>query len=310
MTISRRGPRPGPGGMAEPCGHRRSVTLPRGPLGVAGVSGSPGSVHALRSAADLACRHGAALVPVLAWVPSCGDLAERKHPDPELRRRWKQDAWQRLRDALGTALGGSPRGMRTWPLVLRGPARPQLVSLAGRPGALLVIGAGRRTALTRLVCCPVARHCLARARCPVLAVPPPPTWPSTPAAACAAGHSVTAASTPATPACPARRPNSPIPNRQPARAQARGRPCQSGDPASPPAPGGSGPCAARQPATTAPALRPTTSPVSAPAIPQRQRRQTPPELADLHTQTQPADSPLSRAESAGEALGPDRSHAL
>src|SRR5262249_8247857 len=124
--------------------------------------------------------------------------------------------------------------------------------------------------------------------------------------------------TPATPACPARRPNSPIPNRQPARAQARGRPCQSGDPASPPAPGGSGPCAARQPAT-APALRPTTSPVSAPAMPprqprppppQRQRRQPPPELADLHPQPQPADPALSRAESAGDALGPDRSHAL
>jgi hypothetical protein len=68
-------PRPGPGGMAEPCGHRRSVRLPGGPLVVAGVSGSPGSVHALRYAADLARRHGTALVPVLAWVPPGGDLA-------------------------------------------------------------------------------------------------------------------------------------------------------------------------------------------------------------------------------------------
>ena len=149
------------------------MTLPGGPLVVAGVSGSQGSVHALRYAAELARRHGAALVPVLAWVPPGGDLAEHKHPDPELRRLWKQDAWQRLRGALGTAFGGFPHGVQTWPLVLRGPAGPQLVSLASQPGDLLVIGAGRRTALTRLVCCPVARHCLAHARCPVLAVPPP-----------------------------------------------------------------------------------------------------------------------------------------
>jgi nucleotide-binding universal stress UspA family protein len=174
MTYQQQqGPRPGPGGMAEPCGHRRSVRLPGGPLVVAGVSGSPGSVHALRSAAELARRHGAALVPVLAWVPPGGDLLEHKYPDPELRRLWKQDAWQRLRGVLGTAFGGFPYGVRTWPLVLRGEAGPELVSLASQPGDLLVIGAGRRTALTRLVCCPVARHCLAHAHCPVLAVPPP-----------------------------------------------------------------------------------------------------------------------------------------
>jgi nucleotide-binding universal stress UspA family protein len=166
-------PWPGPGGMEEPCGHRRSVTVPGGPLVVAGVSGSPGSVHALRHAAELARRHGTALIPVLAWVPPGGDLAEHKHPDPEQRRRCKQYAWQRLRGALGTAFGGLPHGVQTWPLVLRGPAGPALVSLASQPGDLLVIGAGRRTALTRLVCCAVARHCLAHAHCPVLAVPPP-----------------------------------------------------------------------------------------------------------------------------------------
>jgi nucleotide-binding universal stress UspA family protein len=165
--------RPGPGGTVERCGHRRSVRLPGGPLVVAGVSGSPGSVRALRYAADLARRHGAALVPVLAWVPPGGDLAQHKHPDPGLRRLWTQDAGQRLRGALGTAFGGLPPGVRTWPLVLRGAAGPALVSLASQPGDLLVIGAGRRTALTRLVCCPVARHCLAHAHCPVLAVPPP-----------------------------------------------------------------------------------------------------------------------------------------
>ena len=85
-------PRPGPGGWQNRPGHRRSVALPYGPLVVAGVSGSPGSVHALRHAADLARRRGAALVPVLAWVPPGGDLADHKHPDPELRQLWQQDA--------------------------------------------------------------------------------------------------------------------------------------------------------------------------------------------------------------------------
>jgi hypothetical protein len=42
--------------------------------------------------------------------------------------------------------------------VRRGPPGPRLVSLANQPGDLLVIGAGRRAALTLLVCCPVARH--------------------------------------------------------------------------------------------------------------------------------------------------------
>jgi hypothetical protein len=113
----------------------------------------------------------------------------------ELRRQYKQDAWQRLRGALGTAFGGFPHGVRTWPLVLRGEAGPELVSLASQLGDLLVIGGGRRTVLTRLVCCLVARHCLAHARCPVPAVPP--AWPSTPATACTAGYSATTASTPA-----------------------------------------------------------------------------------------------------------------
>jgi hypothetical protein len=47
---------------------------------VAGVSGSPGSVHALRQAADLARRSDAFLIPVHAWVPPEGDIHERKHP--------------------------------------------------------------------------------------------------------------------------------------------------------------------------------------------------------------------------------------
>jgi nucleotide-binding universal stress UspA family protein len=143
------GPQPEPGGMAEPCGHRRSVTLSGGPLVVAGVSGSPGSVHALRYAADLARRHGASLVPVLTWVPPCGDLDERKHPCLELRQLWEDDAWQLLWDSLGRAFGGLPAGLATQPVVRRGKPGKILAGLARRPGDILVVGAGRRGRLRR-----------------------------------------------------------------------------------------------------------------------------------------------------------------
>ena len=80
---------------------------------IVGVSGSPGSVHALRQAADLARHHGAILIPLHAWVPPEGDVHERKHPCLELRQLWEDDAWQLLQDSLGTAFGGLPAGVRT-----------------------------------------------------------------------------------------------------------------------------------------------------------------------------------------------------
>ena len=147
--------------------------MPAAGLIFAGVNGSPGSVHALRYAADLARRHDAILVPLLAWVPPGGDLADRKSPDSELRQLWKDDAWQRLREAIGTAFGGFPHGVRTWPLVLRGPAGPVLVKAASATSDLLVIGTGRRTTLLRPASGRVSRYCLHHACCPVIAVPPP-----------------------------------------------------------------------------------------------------------------------------------------
>jgi len=74
-------------------------------------------------------------------------------------------------NALGTAFGGPPSGVCTWPLVVRGPAGKVLVSAANRTTDLLVIGAGRRGP-RRLGGGRVSRYCLAQARCPVLAIPP------------------------------------------------------------------------------------------------------------------------------------------
>jgi nucleotide-binding universal stress UspA family protein len=140
---------------------------------VAGVSGSPGSLSALRQAADFARHHDAVLIPVHAWVPPEGDVHERTHPCPELRQLWEQDAWQRLQEALNTAFGGLPAGVRAQPVVRRGQPGKVLTGVACQAGDLLVIGAGRGGALRRLGSGGVARYCLIHARCPVLVIPPP-----------------------------------------------------------------------------------------------------------------------------------------
>jgi nucleotide-binding universal stress UspA family protein len=139
---------------------------------VVGASGSPGSLRALRYARDLARAHDAPLIPVLAWVPPGGDLADRRAPCGYLRRIWAQDAKQRLHEALTTAWGGLPADPPVQPLVQRGHAGRVLVTIAG-PADLLVVGAGHRGALAPVRSGRVSRYCLTHARCPVLAVPPP-----------------------------------------------------------------------------------------------------------------------------------------
>jgi nucleotide-binding universal stress UspA family protein len=136
---------------------------------VVGVSGSAGSLQALRYAAELARTDGAVLAPVLAWMPPGGDAADRHYPNPELRRVWKQAARDRLWRAIG---GGPPAGVAFSPEVIRGDAGHVLTEVAAQPGDVLVIGAGRHGMLRRLLSCHVSRYCLGHARCPVVAVPP------------------------------------------------------------------------------------------------------------------------------------------
>jgi nucleotide-binding universal stress UspA family protein len=140
---------------------------------IVGVSGSPGSLQALRHAADLARDHLAPLVPLLAWVPPGGDLADRSHPSPYLRNLWRDAAWQRLWDAMDLAFGGVPEDLAIQSDVERGDPGHVLVGIACHPDDLLVIGAGRRGPLAHALSCRVSRYCLAHAQCPVIAVPPP-----------------------------------------------------------------------------------------------------------------------------------------
>ncbi|KOV57040.1 universal stress protein [Streptomyces sp. MMG1121] len=141
---------------------------------VVGVSGSLGSVTALRRATAVARRLGAELWPVLAWEPPGGDPAARRSPAGGLLvEEWQRLAGQRLAAVLDEIFGGDGPGVPMCAVVVRGAPGPALVATADREDDVLVVGAGRR-GLHRAFSGRVSRHCLAHAICPVLAVPPSP----------------------------------------------------------------------------------------------------------------------------------------
>ena len=100
---------------------------------IAGVSGSPRSLPALRYAATLARDHDAVLIPLLTWAPPGGALADCRYPSKYLHREWERAAWQRLDDAIRAAFGGMLDEVQTEPVVA-----------CGEPGWMLVHAAGAR----------------------------------------------------------------------------------------------------------------------------------------------------------------------
>ncbi|RAG81591.1 universal stress protein [Streptacidiphilus pinicola] len=153
---------------------------------VVGVTGSASSAAAVRLAAAEARRSGRALVAVLAWEPPGGEAGYRAAPDPELVRIWERAAMERLDAALVSAFSepgdGStpPQGPCIERLVVRGPAALALTWLADRPDDLLVLGAGTRHRLARLLRGRVRRQALARTHTPVMLVAPPAQPPALP----------------------------------------------------------------------------------------------------------------------------------
>jgi nucleotide-binding universal stress UspA family protein len=139
---------------------------------VTGLSGSAGSLQALRYATEMARHHDATLVPVLAWVPPGGELADRRYPCRALREAWARAAWERFWRAVDLAIAGPPTDVRFLPQVVRGDPGQVLAWLAGEPGDVLVIGAGRHGVARRALSCRVTRYCVGHAVCPVISVPP------------------------------------------------------------------------------------------------------------------------------------------
>ncbi|GGP33703.1 universal stress protein [Streptomyces melanogenes] len=144
------------------------------PRVVVGVSGTLGSLTALHRAAVEARRSGATLCAVLAWAAPGGELGHRDSATPDLLAHCRRIAGEQLLDALDRAFGPSGPGVPLQGLVVRGRPGAALVEAAGGNGDLLVVGAGTRGRLQRMVRPSVARYCLAHATCPVLAVPPSP----------------------------------------------------------------------------------------------------------------------------------------
>jgi nucleotide-binding universal stress UspA family protein len=140
---------------------------------IVGVSGSPGSLPALRYAENLARREDAQLLAVHVWVPPGGELAERRCPSSHLRQAWQEAARQRLREALAAAWGGIPADLSLQLITVRGETGPALVDVADFAGDVLVVGTGQQGRLARIWHGQVSRYCVAHAVCPVVTVPPP-----------------------------------------------------------------------------------------------------------------------------------------
>jgi nucleotide-binding universal stress UspA family protein len=140
---------------------------------IVGTSGSPGSLQALRYGEGLARAHHAALIPVIAWELPGGDRSYRISGSRELGKACQEIACRQLREALIAVWGEVPDDPLVRPRVERGPAGWVLVNLACHPDDVLVVGAGRRSPLGRLVFSKASRYCQAHARCPVIAIPPP-----------------------------------------------------------------------------------------------------------------------------------------
>ncbi|SEL88695.1 universal stress protein [Streptacidiphilus jiangxiensis] len=150
---------------------------------VVGVSGSRGSLEALRVATREARTSQRPLVVVLAWSSPGGEFAQRRASAPSLIKLCEREAKARLARCFDEAMGGPPTDPVPLPFVVRGRPGPVLLEVADDCEDLLVVGAGERSWPGRLVHGATARFCLGRARCAILAVPPPPLLDALPRAA-------------------------------------------------------------------------------------------------------------------------------
>ncbi|MER5896768.1 universal stress protein [Streptomyces sp. NPDC001876] len=141
---------------------------------VVGVSGSLGSLAALHRATAEAQERNAELCAVLAWQLPGGGLGSRATYGTAVLRECREAAAEDLRTVLDTAFPAGRPGVTLTGLTVRGEPGAVLVDAVRSADDLLVVGTGPRGRWLPRLRAPVARHCLAHAPCPVLAVPPNP----------------------------------------------------------------------------------------------------------------------------------------
>jgi nucleotide-binding universal stress UspA family protein len=128
---------------------------------VVGVDGSPNSVAALRRAAQVAARRGAALRAVFAYSPGTGDDASG---DAD-----RSEALGVLADCVQQAFDGRPERLELVPGA--GTAWRVLAAMSAEAD-LLVVGARGQSAELGMPLGSTAQACVRHAGCPTLVVPP------------------------------------------------------------------------------------------------------------------------------------------
>lgn len=141
---------------------------------VVGVSASPGSLSALHRAAAEARLRRVELCAVLAWQAPGGERGSHGSCAVSALALCRSAAEERLREVLCTGFDAKALGVALSGYTVRGTAGAALVDAARDPDDLLVVGAGPRGPVRRLLRPSVARYLLAHAACPVLTVPPSP----------------------------------------------------------------------------------------------------------------------------------------
>jgi nucleotide-binding universal stress UspA family protein len=135
---------------------------------IVGVSDSLAGLRALRLAVSEARRRDAVLHAVRAFDFD----SSARFPDHQAYQDRKAAATDDLVQAFAKAMGGIPGDLEIVQTIALGRPGSVLVTRAHHDGDLLIVGSSQRRWWRRWFRRSVTRYCVARATCPVLAVPP------------------------------------------------------------------------------------------------------------------------------------------
>jgi nucleotide-binding universal stress UspA family protein len=132
---------------------------------VVGVSPSPSGLEALRFALREAESRQAPLYAVRAWYLNA---SMRGPEEQQWRAGMAAEALRTVYEAFDDAMGGMPADFDIEVVTAENRADLALLAVAGSSTDLLVLGGRAGWLMSWIV-----KHCLRKARCPVVVVPPP-----------------------------------------------------------------------------------------------------------------------------------------